>query len=115
MAAPKSRDELENIAPGVTHVRLRYSYRGSPSRERVIPAGEYQRDDSVLCGLAEYLVENGHAVWVEIPQFVPPATVVGTVVALEPAPEVVTEPEIPEPEPVETEAVVQSRKRGNRL
>jgi hypothetical protein len=90
--------EAANIAPGVTHIRLRYGYRGKYTQERFIPAGEYQRDNPVLCGLAEYLVENGHAVWVDVAPVAPPAPVVEVAAVPEPAPEVVDEPEPVEPE-----------------
>ena len=97
MAIPRSREELEaaNIAPQSTHIRLLYGYRGKFTREQFIPAGEYRRDDPVLCGLAEYLVETGHAVWVGVAQ---PVAV--------PVPEPVIAP-VPDPEGTsEVEAVV---------
>jgi hypothetical protein len=43
-------------------IRLKDSYRGKPSRERVIAPGEYAEDDERLFGLADYLVKNGYAV-----------------------------------------------------
>lgn len=58
----------EDIVSGPTHIRLLDGYRGKFTREQFIPAGEYRRDDPVLCGLAEYLVETGHAVWVGVAQ-----------------------------------------------
>jgi len=43
-------------------IRVRYNYRGKPSQERVIEAGDYEDSDPRLFGLAQYLVKNGHAV-----------------------------------------------------
>lgn len=45
-------------------IRVIHFYRGAPSGGRAIPGGEYSEDDPALFGLAEYLVQNGHAVWV---------------------------------------------------
>jgi hypothetical protein len=46
-------------------IKLLINYRGKPSRERVIPAGEYNAKDPRLLKLADYLVQNGHAVVIE--------------------------------------------------
>lgn len=54
-------------------IKLNSSYRGAPSRERVIPAGEYAASDERLFGLAEYLVKTGHAVVTEAAPVDPPA------------------------------------------
>jgi hypothetical protein len=43
-------------------IRVLYGYQGTPSKERYIPPGKYKRNARALCGLADYLVENGHAV-----------------------------------------------------
>ena len=41
------------------------NYGGSRTQERRILPGEYDSEDAALFGLADYLVENGHAVIVE--------------------------------------------------
>jgi hypothetical protein len=43
-------------------IRVLHGYRGAPSKERYIAAGDYADDDERLFGLAQYLVANGHAV-----------------------------------------------------
>jgi hypothetical protein len=43
-------------------IHVSNGYRGAPSKERYIEAGDYAEDDERLFGLAEYLLENGHAV-----------------------------------------------------
>jgi len=49
------------------NIHLRYYYRGKPSNDRLIPAGIYDENDPALFGLANYLVQNGHAVFVSEP------------------------------------------------
>ncbi len=46
-------------------IRVLHSYRGTPTNERPIDAGDYAADDPRLFGLADYLVANGHAVVVD--------------------------------------------------
>lgn len=46
-------------------IRVLFGYRGRLTQEQFIPAGVYPEDDPILCGLADYLVSNGHAVYVE--------------------------------------------------
>jgi hypothetical protein len=46
-------------------IRVLWGYRGVPSNERYIEAGEYDEKNKRLFGLADYLVKNGHAVAVE--------------------------------------------------
>jgi hypothetical protein len=45
----------------MTKLLVRWGYRGAPSGERYIPAGEYDSEDEKLLGLWQYLVQNGHA------------------------------------------------------
>ena len=70
MAGIKNSDELdaENSAPGATHIHLTHSYQGKLTKEQPINPGVYRRDDPKLFGLATYLVDNGHAVWVNVPE-----------------------------------------------
>lgn len=42
-------------------IQLLAPYRGRRTQEKVIPAGTYGADDKRLMGLADYLVETGHA------------------------------------------------------
>lgn len=67
--------------------------------QRIEP-GDYAEDDARLYGLADYLLENGHAVKV------------GAVAVAAPAPEPASvEPDaIPEPEPVQAPA--KSKRKG---
>lgn len=46
-------------------IRLQSGYRGRPSGEQYIVPGEYDGADPALFGLADYLVETGHAVVTE--------------------------------------------------
>jgi hypothetical protein len=43
-------------------IRVLHGYRGAPSQERYIAAGDYAEGDERLFGLAQYLAANGHAV-----------------------------------------------------
>jgi hypothetical protein len=43
-------------------IKVLYNYGGRPSNMRRIEPGVYAKDDPALFGLADYLVENGHAV-----------------------------------------------------
>lgn len=45
-------------------IRVHTGYQGTPSRNRWIEPGDYAPKDARLFGLADYLVENGHAVWI---------------------------------------------------
>lgn len=45
-------------------ILLDHYYSGVPSGGHRIAPGEYAEDDPALCGLASYLVDNRHAVWV---------------------------------------------------
>ncbi len=57
-------------------IRVLWGYRGRPSKERYIEAGEYSVDDESLFGLAEYLIDNHHAVKVvEVAPVLPPPPV----------------------------------------
>ena len=49
-------------------IHLRYAYRGHMSKERLIPAGEYDDHDPVIMGIAAYLIKNGHAVLINAPE-----------------------------------------------
>ena len=49
-------------------IYLRYGYRGKPSQERYIEAGEYDWADPALLGLAQYLVDTTHAVEIKQPE-----------------------------------------------
>lgn len=42
-------------------IRVHTGYQGAPSRNRWIEPGDYAPKDARLFGLADYLVENGHA------------------------------------------------------
>lgn len=42
-------------------IQLLTAYRGRRTQEKIIPAGTYADDDKRLMGLADYLVETGHA------------------------------------------------------
>lgn len=46
-------------------IYLRYGYGGWNTNEKRISAGEYDVDDPLLMGIAEYLVETKHAVIIE--------------------------------------------------
>lgn len=48
-------------------LHLRINYGGARTNEQRIPPGDYDADDERLFGLAGYLVDNGHAVWVDAP------------------------------------------------
>lgn len=43
-------------------IRVLHDYGGANTRERRIEPGDYASDDPALFGLAEYLVENNHAI-----------------------------------------------------
>lgn len=43
-------------------IRVHTGYQGAPSRNRWIEPGDYAPKDARLFGLADYLVENGHAI-----------------------------------------------------
>jgi len=45
-------------------VRVLHNYQGMPSQNQTIVADDYAPDDERLFGLADYLVENGHAEWI---------------------------------------------------
>ena len=45
-------------------IRVFNNYGGRRTHEQRIPAGDYSEDDPRLFGLADYLIENGHAVQV---------------------------------------------------
>lgn len=42
-------------------IYVNHDYRGARTGLQIIPKGEYDADDPQLYGLAQYLVENGHA------------------------------------------------------
>lgn len=44
------------------HIRVLHNYGGKPSGGRRILPGDYEASDERLFGLAQYLVDNGHAV-----------------------------------------------------
>lgn len=44
-------------------LRLHTDYGGARTHEQRIAPGDYDADDERLFGLADYLVENGHASW----------------------------------------------------
>lgn len=46
-------------------IQLTSNYRGRPTNEKIIPPGVYAENDSRLFGLADYLVQNGHATVVQ--------------------------------------------------
>ena len=46
----------------MSKIKVMHNYRGRPSGERVIYAGEYSLDDPALFGLGGHLLKNGHAV-----------------------------------------------------
>jgi hypothetical protein len=48
----------------VKQIHVLYGYRGERTREQFIEPGVYFAESEQLFGLAEYLVENGHAVYV---------------------------------------------------
>lgn len=43
-------------------IHLKQNYRGRLTKNQLIPPGKYEETDPALFGLAEYLIENGHAV-----------------------------------------------------
>lgn len=47
------------------NIRLKHEYRGWKSKERLIPAGDYDENDERLFGIAQYLVDTGLAVYVD--------------------------------------------------
>jgi hypothetical protein len=49
----------------LVYVRVLHDYGGTPTRERRIQPGVYLVDDPALFGIADYLVANGHAVYVQ--------------------------------------------------
>jgi len=72
-------------------IRVKGTYTGWKTNERVIYPGLYDVDDARLFGAANYLIRNGHAVVVAEP-----------VAVVVPEPEPVIEPK-PEPEVEETQ------------
>lgn len=52
-------------------IHLHNSYAGRRTNEVRIAAGNYQDDDPILMGLAAYLVENGHARYLEPGEMLP--------------------------------------------
>lgn len=49
-------------------IEVLHNYGGRNTNERRIPPGVYEADDERLFGLADYLVENGHAVVITEPE-----------------------------------------------
>ena len=47
----------------MARIELLHDYAGYNTRERRIQPGIYEADDPALFGLAVYLCEHGHAVW----------------------------------------------------
>lgn len=43
------------------HIQLLRSYRGHLTNEQLIQPGTYDDNDPLLMGLADYLIQNGHA------------------------------------------------------
>ena len=76
-------------------IRVKHTYTGWKTNERVIYPGLYDVDDARLFGAANYLVANNHAIVVADPE---------PVVVPEPEPEPVIEvAPVPEPEAEETQ------------
>ena len=48
-------------------IQLLHDYAGRRTNEDRVWAGVYDAADPRLYGLAEYLVENGHAIWTDAP------------------------------------------------
>lgn len=51
----------------MANIQLLRNYGGRRTNEARIPPGVYYENDPLLCGLADYLVENGHAVFTNEP------------------------------------------------
>lgn len=46
-------------------IKVLWGYRGAPSNGQYIAPGQYDENDEHLFGLAQYLLQNGHAVAME--------------------------------------------------
>lgn len=64
---PKGNSDPKQEPPRL--LKVKHGYRGKRTKEIFIPPGEYGNHSFELMGfsseLANYLVENGHAEWVE--------------------------------------------------
>lgn len=85
-------------------IQLLHDFAGRLTGEKRIFPGVYDADDPTIMGLAEYLVQNGHAVWVDAPPapVVLPDTATDSMVEFTTATALIDdEPEAEEPLPVE--------------
>jgi hypothetical protein len=83
-------------------IQLLHDFAGRLTREQRIWPGVYDADDPTIFGLADYLVANGHAVWVDAP----PAPVVLPSFAADNMVEFGTQTAILDEQPVESFEVV---------
>lgn len=61
---PKGPDGHVPRPAGAIHIRVLHTYRGRKTKEQVIEPGVYVETDYRLFGLAEYLCDNGQAIWI---------------------------------------------------